>query len=81
MNGCEVWRFDAIINNTDRKIGHLLPTKDGEIFGCDHVVTFHVEDKLRTVLWQWRGHAFNEEESAQLTRFIVEFENWSGLVG
>ena len=72
--------FDAIINNTDRKIGHLLPTKDGEIFGCDHGVTFHVEDKLRTVLWQWRGHTFNDQETAQLKRFIDEFQNWSNLI-
>lgn len=72
--------FDAIINNTDRKIGHLLPTKDGEIFGCDHGVTFHVEDKLRTVLWQWRGHTFSEQEIAQLQRFIDDFENWSDLI-
>jgi len=72
--------FDAIINNTDRKIGHLLPTKDGEIFGCDHGVTFHVEDKLRTVLWQWRGHTFNDQEIAQLQRFIDDFENWSDLI-
>ena len=72
--------FDAILNNTDRKIGHLLPTKDGEIFGCDHGVTFHVEDKLRTVLWQWRGHTFNDQETAQLKRFIDEFQNWSNLI-
>jgi uncharacterized repeat protein (TIGR03843 family) len=54
--------FDAVINNTDRKIGHLLPTKDGIVFGCDHGVTFHGEDKLRTVLWQWAGREFSEEE-------------------
>lgn len=48
--------FDALINNGDRKGGHLLPTADGTIWGIDHGVTFAVEDKLRTVLWQWRGH-------------------------
>ena len=42
--------FDVIINNTDRKIGHLIPTTDGHLYGCDHGVTFHEEDKLRTVL-------------------------------
>ena len=47
--------FDALINNGDRKGGHLLPTDDGTIWGIDHGVTFAVEDKLRTVLWQWRG--------------------------
>ncbi len=46
--------FDALVNNTDRKFGHLLPL-NGRIFGCDHGVTFHQEDKLRTVLWHFRG--------------------------
>ena len=54
--------FDAIINNTDRKIGHLLPTPTGELFGCDHGVTFHSENKLRTVLWQWAGDPLTESE-------------------
>ena len=54
--------FDAIINNTDRKIGHLLPTIDGNLFGCDHGVTFHEEYKLRTVLWQWAGDPLLERE-------------------
>ena len=54
--------FDAIINNTDRKIGHILPTIDGNLFGCDHGVTFHEEYKLRTVLWQWAGDPLLERE-------------------
>jgi uncharacterized repeat protein (TIGR03843 family) len=56
--------FDVVINNTDRKIGHLLPIPDGHIYGCDHGVTFHTEDKLRTVLWQWEQV---ELSSAELT--------------
>lgn len=54
--------FDAIINNTDRKIGHLLPVNGKEVYGCDHGVTFHSDDKLRTVLWQWANEPFNEDE-------------------
>jgi uncharacterized repeat protein (TIGR03843 family) len=54
--------FDAIINNTDRKIGHLLPLNKDEVLGCDHGVTFHPEDKLRTVLWQWADDEFTEGE-------------------
>jgi len=54
--------LDAIINNTDRKIGHLLPVDDLRLFGCDHGVTFHEEDKLRTVLWQWAGETFTVDE-------------------
>ena len=58
--------FDAIINNTDRKIGHLLPRPDGKLFGCDHGVTFHHEYKLRTVLWQWAGDSFTVDEEQTL---------------
>ena len=54
--------FDAIVNNTDRKIGHLLPISHDEVYGCDHGVTFHVEDKLRTVLWQWADDELTDQE-------------------
>ncbi|WNM34120.1 SCO1664 family protein [Streptomyces sp. Li-HN-5-11] len=47
--------LDAVINNADRKGGHLLPTSDGRLYGIDHGVTFHVDDKLRTLLWGWAG--------------------------
>jgi len=63
--------FDAIINNTDRKIGHLLPDQNGHLFACDHGVTFHVDDKLRTVLWQWAGDALSEEEFGVLEETIT----------
>lgn len=59
--------FDAVINNTDRKIGHLLPTQDGRIMGCDHGVTFHSDDKLRTVLWQWAGEKLTAQEISLLS--------------
>ena len=62
----QVVLFDAIINNTDRKIGHLLPDADGNLFVCDHGVTFHEEDKLRTVLWQWSGEELSLEEISTL---------------
>ena len=58
--------FDAVINNTDRKFGHLLPTTDGRIRGCDHGVTFHVDDKLRTVLWNWAGESIPKSELTDL---------------
>ena len=62
----ELALFDLITNNTDRKIGHLIPTVDGHLYGCDHGVTFHEDDKLRTVLWQWAGEPFTESEKALL---------------
>jgi hypothetical protein len=59
--------FDALINNTDRKIGHLLPTQDGHLYACDHGVTFHKDEKLRTVLWQWAGEQFSQNEISILS--------------
>jgi uncharacterized repeat protein (TIGR03843 family) len=47
--------LDAVINNADRKGGHVLYAPGGHIYGCDHGVSFHVENKLRTVLWGWTG--------------------------
>lgn len=62
----ELALFDLITNNTDRKIGHLIPTQDGHVYGCDHGVTFHEDDKLRTVLWQWAGVSYSEVEKSLL---------------
>lgn len=66
--------FDALINNTDRKIGHLLPTPDGRVLGCDHGVAFHVDDKLRTVLWQFRGESIPPQWLDDLVR--LEDAHW-----
>lgn len=53
--------FDTVINNSDRKVGHLLPTANGHLYGCDHGVSFAEQYKLRTVLWQWQGEALTTE--------------------
>lgn len=58
--------LDAVINNADRKGGHLLPRSDGRVLGVDHGVSFSVEDKLRTLLWQWRGEPLADEAGAVL---------------
>ncbi|WP_031075439.1 SCO1664 family protein, partial [Streptomyces sp. NRRL S-118] len=53
--------LDAVINNGDRKGGHLLPTADGRLYAIDHGVTFNVDDKLRTLLWGWAGEPLPQE--------------------
>lgn len=53
--------LDVIINNADRKGGHVLVGPDGRIYGVDHGVSFHVEEKLRTVLWGWAGRKLPAE--------------------
>ncbi|MGY0022795.1 SCO1664 family protein [Streptomyces sp. YJ-C3] len=58
--------LDAVINNGDRKGGHLLVDAGGHLYGIDHGVTFNVEDKLRTLLWGWAGEPLTEEATASL---------------
>lgn len=64
--------FDAVANNADRKVGHLLPMPDGHVFGVDHGICFHAEPKLRTVLWSWRSRPLDEAELTVLRRLWTE---------
>jgi uncharacterized repeat protein (TIGR03843 family) len=67
--------FDAVINNADRKIGHLLPAPGGHLYGCDHGVSFAQEYKLRTVLWQWRGDPLTEDAVKALQKVYALLDN------
>jgi len=60
--------LDAVLNNTDRKAGHLLPVPGGHLHAVDHGVTFSIEPKLRTVLWHWVGEPFSNDEVEALRR-------------
>jgi uncharacterized repeat protein (TIGR03843 family) len=60
--------FDAVVNNADRKGGHILPTPDGHVHGVDHGICFSVEPKLRTLLWRWAGQPLPAEAVAVLER-------------
>ncbi|CAL9628932.1 MULTISPECIES: SCO1664 family protein [Streptomyces] len=58
--------LDAVINNADRKGGHLLPAAGERLYGIDHGVTFNAENKLRTLLWGWAGDPLTAEALAVL---------------
>ena len=64
--------FDAVVNNADRKIGHLLPVSGGHLYGCDHGVCFAEDYKLRTVLWQWRGKTLPRRSLEALRRLNTQ---------
>jgi uncharacterized repeat protein (TIGR03843 family) len=64
--------LDAVSNNADRKGGHLLLTGAGHLYGVDHGLCFHEENKLRTLLWGWGGSRLDEVELAALTRLRDE---------
>ncbi|MCW6010971.1 SCO1664 family protein [Micromonospora sp. CPCC 205371] len=53
--------FDAVVNNADRKGGHVLVGEGGQVYGVDHGVCFNVDDKLRTVLWGWTRKRLPDE--------------------
>lgn len=53
--------FDVLINNADRKGGHILASA-GHVFGVDHGVSFHPDDKLRTLLWGWASTPLTDAE-------------------
>nr|WP_199906991.1 SCO1664 family protein [Aeromicrobium chenweiae] len=60
--------FDIVVNNADRKGGHVLEMVSGHRHGIDHGLTFHAEHKLRTVLWGWIGEDLSEDELAGVER-------------
>jgi uncharacterized repeat protein (TIGR03843 family) len=70
--------FDAVVNNADRKGGHVIATDDGRLYGVDHGVCFHVEDKLRTVLWGWAGGPLPSEALDVLEKLRVELDGGLG---
>lgn len=70
--------FDAVVNNADRKGGHILPAEDGHLYGCDHGVCFAVEPKLRTVLWGWRGDTLSADELACLDELCRDLQGALG---
>jgi uncharacterized repeat protein (TIGR03843 family) len=71
--------LDAVMNNTDRKGGHILPVDGGRhVYGVDHGVTFSPVPKLRTVLWGWRGQPLDQDELDALERVRVGLDSELG---
>ncbi len=64
--------FDAIIDNADRKAGHIIGSAEGHLWGVDHGLSFNVSPKLRTVLWGWQGQALPPECLDVLSALVIE---------
>jgi uncharacterized repeat protein (TIGR03843 family) len=73
--------LDALVNNADRKGGHILRRADGSVAGIDHGVTFHAEDKLRTVLWGWAGEPIPEVMLGEVRAGAHDFRELVGQWG
>ncbi|WP_166350351.1 SCO1664 family protein [Phytoactinopolyspora limicola] len=76
--------FDVVVNNADRKGGHVLAgdadlhPEMADIVGVDHGVTFHLEPKLRTVLWGWAGQPLRADERDDLQRLGTRLAGETG---
>jgi len=69
--------FDLIINNADRKGGHLLLDDSNKMWAIDHGVTWHEESKIRTVLWGWIGEKLNKADLEFLSKAEKVLTKWS----
>jgi len=70
--------LDAVVNNADRKGGHLLLDDEDHLYGVDHGICFHREDKLRTVLWGWAGEPLTDETVEVLRRLRADLDGALG---
>lgn len=70
--------LDVVLNNADRKAGHVLHTSDGRVLGIDHGVTLNAEDKLRTVLWGFSGQRLPDEAVDELGELRARLEGSLG---
>jgi uncharacterized repeat protein (TIGR03843 family) len=70
--------LDVVLNNADRKGGHVLVRADGRVNGVDHGVSFHLDPKLRTVLWGWAGDRLRPEEVEVLERLRLDLDDRLG---
>ncbi|MFJ2200316.1 SCO1664 family protein [Streptomyces violaceusniger] len=71
--------LDAVINNGDRKGGHLLPAAGGRLYAIDHGVTFNADDKLRTLLWGWAGEPLPDDVLEVLRRLADQLADGGPL--
>ncbi len=72
--------FDAIVNNADRKGSHILIGSDNHLWLIDHGICFHVEDKLRTVIWDFAGDPLPDDLCTGMRLFRKKFDPPSSLV-
>jgi uncharacterized repeat protein (TIGR03843 family) len=64
--------FDVVVNNADRKGGHVLAMTDGHRHGVDHGLSFHVDHKLRTVLWGWAREPLDIADATGVRAFVEQ---------
>lgn len=69
--------FDYLINNADRKGSHLLIDPAGKLWLIDHGISFHQEQKLRTVIWDFAGETLPDQLCSDLVNFQQQLQEGS----
>ncbi len=69
--------FDVITNNADRKSGHCLFDREDRVWVIDHGLTFHIDDKLRTVIWDFAGQELPHDLCGDVERAVLELDRGS----
>ncbi|HEX6256795.1 MAG TPA: SCO1664 family protein [Euzebyales bacterium] len=73
--------FDLLVNNADRKGGHVLRVRDDDrLVGIDHGLTFHPQPKLRTVIWDLGAAAIADVWRTDLERLATALRAGDGLL-
>jgi uncharacterized repeat protein (TIGR03843 family) len=67
--------FDVLVNNADRKGGHVLVDTQGHVWGIDHGITFHSAPKLRTVIWEFAGQPISADLLQDVERLAAAVED------
>lgn len=75
----EITLFDVFTNNADRKITHILRDQGGKLWGIDHGLTFNVDPKLRTVIWEFCGEPIPSDLLNHMRDFLADTTRLSGL--
>ncbi len=71
--------FDLLINNADRKGGHVIKDQAGKVWLIDHGITFHAQPKLRTVIWDFAGQAIPDGLLADVDQLRERLESDADL--
>jgi uncharacterized repeat protein (TIGR03843 family) len=78
---CVFAAFDVVINNADRKAGHILEDGEGRLWGVDHGISFHTQEKLRTVIWDLAQRPLDDPSVDGLRRLRAALKDEAGLGG
>lgn len=72
--------FDLLVNNADRKGGHVLLDENDHLWSIDHGICFHAEHKLRTVIWEFAGMPIPSEQTEDLQRLQEQLRDSSSVL-